>query len=149
MYSLSYRQAIHTRRQMLQSSARLFTECAAASIVPRFVACCKVFPSQGRPPLVQHRTAWCQEMAHPLLNTLTCWWPSPWRILLANPKGGGLTPALSTQWRGSRRREFASSILEGETLRSRSCWQREQELCHLRGTPQLGPMPLLREEPEV
>src|SRR6266851_4972177 len=110
MYSLSYRQAIHTRRRMLQSSARLFTECAAASIVPRFVACCKVFPSQGRPPLVQHRTAWCQEMAHPLLNTLTCWWPSPWRILLANPKGGGLTPALSTAWRGSRRREFASSI---------------------------------------
>ena len=31
-------------------------------------------------------------------------------ILLANPKGG-LTPALSTQWRGSRRREVASSIL--------------------------------------
>src|SRR5713101_4096384 len=80
MYSLSYRPAIHTRRQMLQSSARLFTEFAAASIVPRFMACCKVFPSQGRSPLVQHRTASCQEMAHPLLNTFTCWWPSPWRV---------------------------------------------------------------------
>src|SRR6266566_1336268 len=46
---------------------------------------------------------------HPLLNTLTCWWPS--RFL-------------------------------GETLRRRRFWQREQELCHLRGTIQLGPMPL-------
>src|SRR5712692_4895616 len=27
---------------------------------------------------------------------------SPGRILLANPKGDGLTPALSTAWRGSR-----------------------------------------------
>jgi hypothetical protein len=39
--------------------------------------------------------------------------------------------------------------LEGETLRRRRFWQREQELCHLRGTIQLGPMPLLRQEPEV
>src|SRR6266487_6685883 len=39
--------------------------------------------------------------------------------------------------------------LEGETLHSRSFWQREQELCHLRGTTQLGPMPFLRQEPEV
>ena len=39
--------------------------------------------------------------------------------------------------------------LEGETLRRRRCWQREQQLCHLRGTIQLGPMPLLRQEREV
>ena len=39
--------------------------------------------------------------------------------------------------------------LEGEILRSRSFWEREQELCHLRGTIQLGPMPLLRQEREV
>ena len=39
--------------------------------------------------------------------------------------------------------------LEGETLRRRRFWQREQELCNLSGTIQLGPMPLLREEREV
>src|SRR5216684_7818529 len=32
------------------------------------------------------------------------------RVCQQYPKGGGLTPALSTAWRGSRRREFASSI---------------------------------------
>ena len=28
-------------------------------------------------------------------------------------------------------------------------WYREQELCHLRGAIQLGPMPLLRQEREL
>ncbi len=32
-------------------------EFAAASIVPRFAAFCKVFPSRGLPTLVQHHTA--------------------------------------------------------------------------------------------
>ena len=39
--------------------------------------------------------------------------------------------------------------MEGETLRRRRFGQGEQELCHLRGATQLGPMPLLREEREV
>ncbi len=39
--------------------------------------------------------------------------------------------------------------LEGEILCSRSFWQRKQELSHLRGTIQLGPMPLLRQEREL
>jgi hypothetical protein len=38
-------------------------ECAAPSIVPRFAAFCKVFPSRVLPTLVQDHTAWCLQLA--------------------------------------------------------------------------------------